>query len=330
MSRFDRHGLRRFRARDGVLAVALAAVLLVLFEGAAIRRAGEAMNPGVGRDAVLVIGRPAGWIADRLPLADAAHRATSWLSPDPELDAADGFAALRSLASQRMPPVTADAFDPVGLGAPAPPRRPLRTLLVTGDSMSTPLDADLGRRLASSPVRVIRDPHLGTGISKSFLVDWGQLSHSQVRRNHPDAVVVFIGANEGFPMEGVDGRRVRCCGPDWAAAYASRARAMTATYRQGGRARVYWITLPAPRSAARRAISRTVNAAIDVAVDPWVRQVRVIDTTGTFTPHGYRAAMPIAGRQTIVRAPDGIHLNQVGSRLLAGMVLNRLSQDFQY
>ncbi len=86
MNRFDRHGLRRFRARDGVLAVALAAVLLVLFEGAAIRRAGEAMNPGVGRDAVLVIGRPAGWIADRLPLADAAHRATSWLSPDPELD----------------------------------------------------------------------------------------------------------------------------------------------------------------------------------------------------------------------------------------------------
>ena len=40
--------------------------------------------------------------------------------------------------------------------------------------------------------------------------------------------------------------------------------------------------------------------------------------------------MPIAGSQTIVREPDGIHLNQVGSRLLAGMVLNRLSQDFQY
>jgi hypothetical protein len=189
--------------------------------------------------------------------------------------------------------------------------------------MSTPLDDHLARALVSSGARVIRDPHLGSGISKSFLVDWGELSASQVKRYHPSAVVVFIGANEGFPFA-----KVACCGPPWASAYANRARAMMNTYRQGGAARVYWITLPAPRSAARAAISRVVNAAIREAADPWKAQVRLVDTTPTFTPHGYRDAMPIHGTPTIVRQADGIHLNDAGSGLLATIVLARIGQDF--
>ena len=98
--------------------------------------------------------------------------------------------------------VTRDAFDSTMLGAPPPPRRALHTLLVTGDSLSTPLDLQMARGLAPAGVRVLREPHLGTGISKTDLVDWGRLSTSQVHADRPDAVVVFIGANEGFPMPG--------------------------------------------------------------------------------------------------------------------------------
>jgi hypothetical protein len=297
----------------------------VLFAGASVRRAGEEMNPGIGRDAVLAVGRPAGWVADRLPLEHWAHSTTAWLSPDQPLDRGAAFTAGPGTGARGgVPPVTADAF------AHPAPRRRLRTLLVTGDSMSTPLDADIARTLASTGVRVIRDPHLGSGISKSFLVDWGQLSTTQVRRYHPDAVVVFIGANEGFPLPVAGGRKVDCCGPGWAAAYAGRVRRMAYTYRQGGRARVYWITLPTPRDADRRVVERVVNQAIGVAVEPWRAQVRVIDTVPVFTPHGWRSAMPVNGAQTIVRAADGIHLNDAGSSLLAGIVLNRIRADFTY
>jgi hypothetical protein len=48
MERFDRAGLRRFRARDGVIAVAIAAVILILTAGPSIRKQGEAMNQGIG------------------------------------------------------------------------------------------------------------------------------------------------------------------------------------------------------------------------------------------------------------------------------------------
>ena len=110
-------------------------------------------------------------------------------------------------------------------------------------------------------VDVQRDPHVGTGISKSGLVDWGKLSTRQVAERKPDAVVVFIGANEGFPLPGPGGKNVDCCGPDWAAAYANRVRRMMDTYRQGGAARVYW--LHAADAARRRLaeVARAVNAA---------------------------------------------------------------------
>ena len=78
---------------------------------------------------------------------------------------------------------------------------------------------------------MIRDPHLGTGISNSAVVDWAQLSASQMARDDPDAVVVFIGANEGYGIPGPDGKDVECCGPDYAAAYANRVRQVMDTFR---------------------------------------------------------------------------------------------------
>jgi hypothetical protein len=332
MSRFDEHGLRRFRARDAVLAIALAALLLVLFEGPSMRNTAERMDPGIGRTLVLTVARPAGWIGDRLPFADLADKATAWLSPDAGLDDNAGFdnTARGRAAGAGVPPVSSAAFEPADIGAEPEPRRPLRTLLVTGDSMAMPLDALLARTLASTDVRVVRDPHLGTGISKSFVVDWGKLSTRQVAEHEPDAVVVFIGANEGFPMEGPGGAEVECCGADWAALYADRVRRMTDTFRQDGAARVYWITVPTPRDDDRARISRVVNAALDVAVQPWRAQVRIVDTVATFTPSGYRDAMPIDGRETIVREADGIHLNEAGAELLADDVLEALRRDFEY
>jgi hypothetical protein len=280
MSRFDREGLRRFRARDAVLAVLIMSVLLVLLEGGSVLKAGDEMKPGVGRTAVLAVGRPSSWIARALPLASVAHAATSWLNPEPNL-AGGGFKQLAS--GGQIPPVTPAAFAPEALGEAPASRHRLHTLLVTGDSMSMPLDADLAEALVEKHVHVVQDPHIGTGISTTFIVNWAKLAAAQVKTDHPDAVVVFIGANDGFPMLGPEGHEVPCCSASWAAIYAGRVRQVMNTYRASG-ARVYWMTLPAPREAARTRIARVVNAAIQVAAQPWAAQVQVVDTIGTFTP----------------------------------------------
>jgi lysophospholipase L1-like esterase len=330
MERFDRAGARRFRARDALAAVAIIAAILIVCSGASIRKAGEAMNPGIGRAAVLGVGRPAGWIADRLPLGSAAHTMTAWLSPDPNLSGLGGFSESVAVGTNAgIPPVTPDAFDPSQLGAAPAPRRPLHSLLVTGDSMSQPLDQDLAQALASNGVRVTRDPHIGTGISSTVLVDWAKLSAYQVDHYHPDAVVVFIGANDGYSMPGPNGQTINCCSAEWAALYAGRVRRMMNTYRQAGTARVYWLTLPTPRDSARAKIAQVVDAAIEVAAEPWRDQIRIIDTVPVFTPgNRYRDSMTVNGAPTIVRESDGIHLNSPGSALAAKLVLAAIDRDF--
>jgi hypothetical protein len=178
-------------------------------------------------------------------------------------------------------------------------------------------------------VKTVREVKLGTGISKSSLLDWGAQSTAQVKKESPDAVVFFLGANEGFPFAGAGGKSIDCCGPAWAAQYATRARTMMQTYRQDSAARVYWLLLPAQRGAARQKIARTVNAAIIAAAQPFRAQVRVLDMSALFTPGGkYRASMPVKGRGTIVREPDGIHLNEAGAGLAADVVIARLKADF--
>jgi hypothetical protein len=192
-----------------------------------------------------------------------------------------------------------------------------------------PLDVHVARKLTGDGVRVLRDPHIGTGVSKSGFVDWGKLSGQQVRKDRPDAIVVFIGANEGFPLKGAGGREVKCCGPEWAAIYAFRVRRMMNTYRQGGAARVYWLTLPLPRARDRQEIANSVNAAIDVASLPYRSSARVLDLEPVFTPgERYRDAMTVDGRRKIVREPDGIHLNDAGAELAAELVLDAVRRDF--
>jgi lysophospholipase L1-like esterase len=319
----------RRRARDALLVVFLSVVVLVLFEGSSVRRAGDELQPGVERDVVRVVGKPAGWVADRVPFDEWSDDALAFLE-DEGAGTAGGFGQARRADSAEVPPVSPDSFDPAELGAePRPPRR-LDKLLVTGDSMAMPLDVEVARRMAESDsgVEVERDPHVGTGISKTGLVDWGKLSTQHVAEREPDATVVFIGANEGFTMPGPNGKELECCGPGWAAEYAYRARRMMNTYRQGGDARVYWLTLPLPRDPDFQRVARSVNAAIRVAVEPYRAQVRVLDMTALFTPNGYRDAMEVDGRRQIVRDSDGIHLNSRGAEVAADEVLEAVRRDF--
>ena len=322
---YDRAGARRFSAREALLCVFAAAIILAILQGPSIRRAGERMDPGVQRSVVLAVGKPAGWLGDRLGLARITTDATAWLSPDKNLGDEAGFANTPTGAGQGLPVVTPDSFDPTALGGKPLAHRPLHTILVTGDSMATPLDTEVARLYANRGVKVIREPHLGTGISKSLIVDWGKLSVEQVQTEKPDAIVVFIGANEGFPMQGPGGKQVQCCGVDYATVYANRVRRMMSTYSQNRMARVYWLTLPWPRDKGHQDVARIVNAAIAVAAEPLRSTVRVFDTVPIFTPGDkYRDAI----NGTIVRQADGIHLNETGARMAAQDVAKLIDRDF--
>jgi hypothetical protein len=72
----------RRRSRDALVVVFLSVIVLTLFEGASVRTAGEEMQPGVERDVVVAVGKPAGWIADRTPLDEWGDDALAFLEDE--------------------------------------------------------------------------------------------------------------------------------------------------------------------------------------------------------------------------------------------------------
>ena len=155
-------------------------MLLLLFEGASIRRSGEEMDSGWERTLVLAAGRPAGALSD-------AHRARRRQGPPRRLGASrttgcrgpGGFeqAADTARRRNRVAPVTPDAFDPAAARSAAGAATRPADVLVTGDSLAQPLDAKVARAFAAAGggVKVVRDARIGTAISKPDIVDWGRL-----------------------------------------------------------------------------------------------------------------------------------------------------------
>ena len=197
------------------------------------------------------------------------------------------------------------------------------SVLATGDSMIQVLDGFLRQRLGTRGARVRSDARISTGISKPSTLDWQAHARRQAAGIRPDVTVMFLGANDGFPMAGAD-----CCGSAWVSEYARRARRMMVAYGRGGRGRVYWLLLPAARGGFFREIFPAVNAALRRAAAGARRNARLIHLDEVFTPGGrYRAVMHIGRRNVRVRQRDGVHLSVAGAALAARIVIRTLRTE---
>jgi hypothetical protein len=206
------------------------------------------------------------------------------------------------------------AVGDAGAATAAPP-----AVLATGDSMMQGIDSFLADQLGDTAT-VRSDVRPGTGISKPG-GPWGRLPATQVKRLHPAATVVAIGAVDGFPMPAADGTTQQCCGAGWIAEYTRRVRSIMLSYRRKGRGRVIWLTLPIPKGP--RDVADAVNRSVVDAAGGLPR-VTVLRLDQVFTPAGFREVMPYRGRSVRVREADGIHLNIAGTAIAAKLVAAEL------
>jgi hypothetical protein len=130
---------------------------------------------------------------------------------------------------QVVPPAGEQLLDTHAVSQPAftpEPPRPAFTrsgrlrLLATGDSMIQIVDGYLKSRLGRATT-VRSDARIGTGISKLAELDWSRTARGQASDFKPDVTVMFLGANDGFPMMTPAAASVVCCGSGWVAEYAA-------------------------------------------------------------------------------------------------------------
>lgn len=195
--------------------------------------------------------------------------------------------------------------------------------------MMLPLHEAMVQELAThSEVTVRDDIHPATGISKPRLINWPLLSLAQARRFQPRATVVFIGANDGFPLTTSSGRSAHCCGAVWRYEYSQRVARMMRAYARRGRGRVYWVQLPQTRSRGLRRIYAAVNSAVRLAGKRQPAGVRLVRLDRLLTPHGhYSDTIVFQGRRIRVRKHDRIHLTIEGASIGAAIIVQMMIRD---
>lgn len=203
------------------------------------------------------------------------------------------------------------------------------SVLVTGDSMSYPIDQEMGIEAPRGMV-VHADRHDGTGLTTTT-VNWPRLAARQVARFHPDATVISLGGRDGgIPLpDPANGGLTECCGRRWLRLYADLLRPLARSYIRGGKGHVYWLTLPAPEEALRAPLYEAVNQALALLASEFPGEMSLINVAGVVSPGGFQHEISYEGLQIRPRTPDGIHLNHGGACVERSLVVAAMLQDGQ-
>lgn len=300
----------------GIHAVASAAGLdrpaagLAAALGRAPRGAGTGVPPGPRG------GQAAGPTPARAGVLATATRARTATAPAPPSGSPTAGAAVAPTRATAEPPRRRVAAE-----------RPLR-VYVAGDSFAQPLGEEIAAMGArSAMVEVELDFRISTGLARPDYFDWpARLAEVAARPAAPEAVVVFMGANDDQNMITAEDALVEMTTREWRDEYRRRAAAAMDGFRAAGTP-VFWVGLPIMREPHESAVARDINAALaaEAAARPWVRFVDIwamfADASGRFAaflPDGH-------GQMQEVRQRDGVHLQRVATREVAVRVYAALA-----
>lgn len=202
-----------------------------------------------------------------------------------------------------------------------------RVVALAGDSMmAVGLSEVLLRETAADPnVRVIKAFRSGTGLARPDVFDWMEEYPAMIGKEHPDAVIVAIGANDGQGF--IEDGKVLAFGSEaWVQIYQNRVAAFLNLLTQDG-ATVVWVGLPPMKSSQYDEKAAFINrvAYTVVSRNPqatwWNPTPYIGDSSGR-----YREFQTTSnGQTTRLRSPDGIHLSDEGAMLLSSTLIKWLN-----
>ena len=303
----------------GVIMIALG--IAALFNSEAIVRAGESMQPGHTRDAVLSVGRPlddvAGAIGLHLPREglDLAFGQESKTAKGTELEQGS-TAILRANRRKRN-----------AQGFAQPTQQDEVNVLVTGDSQAQFVGELLTDLLPSDLFDVSVVARNATGLTNPEFFNWEINAQQEIAARDPDAVVMVMGGNDGFNMLH-EGTLYGPDDPNWQLEYARRAAVVMRELGSNGKRPVYWVPPPTARDPKFNEIYATQNKAVEQAAAA-VDGARYVDIYDTINHGRYSDELKIDGRRVLARQSDGVHFSREGAVVPARLILRAMAKDYR-
>ena len=205
-------------------------------------------------------------------------------------------------------------------------------LLVMGDSLPGYMGPQvLTLAHSEGPVTGTTESIDGTGLCRPDAYDWLYWGPKFVRENHAQAVVVFMGGNDSQNIVTSNGNFYQAGTKAWGIQYQGRAQLVMHALLKAGAKRVYWLSMPPVDSSlflphttwemdqALRRAAKNEPGVHYVNINPWV------------TVHGkYSAYINVDGVPTLIREPDGIHLDADGSQVVTDKLVPILKQEWKF
>ena len=243
-------------------------------------------------------------------------------SPAPLTGEIDG-----PLGRLRLPDAARDEVELPGLEGDAPSTQPSGptevTVLLVGDSMmQVGLAPGIAAAFAHDPhVRVLRETHVGTGLSRPDVYDWPGALAPTLHKQKPRFVVATFGGNDAQDIR-LEGRLIPFGTERWDATYVARVRDFLTELTRDG-AEVLWVGLPPMRAEDFNERVGKLNDLV-VQASKGMPRVEFLDATPLVTgdDRAFATYLPAPGGGLVqVRQEDGIHLSTAGgARVAAGAV----------
>lgn len=223
-----------------------------------------------------------------------------------------------------------------GAGALLAPRaaratEPRRVLIVGSSAMAGAFGGALQWGLEALGYEVHRRHRSSSSLTRPDFFDWFEEGQRLYDSFRPDATLVFFAANDAqalFTESEPKWIQFHDEAP-WTKAYRARVNRFADTVSPRGE-RVVWIGAPVMRSPKLNERMRRTNKIYEEEMQ-WRRSAMFVDTWAQLAdPHGnYADRVRVDGSMIKVRAPDGVHFNRAGAKILADLILPRADRFFK-
>jgi hypothetical protein len=296
-----------------------------------LKRSAEAGDVGTRRSVSLALLDPLVWLTDHTGLTVAANAAARAAGRDPNAEVGGVDVGVDPLPPEPSgsPKPHEHVVHDTPVRAPTPDNQ-LRVAVV-GDSLAQGVGFAADSVFKPFWAEVFKQGRISTGLARLDYFNWLGEMQTIVDRADPDLVMVMIGENDDQNLLNPDGSTEQDIGTfDWAAHYEDRVERFAKIATSAG-GHVVWIGMPNGRDQSRWPLIQRQNEIYESVADR-LPNVAYYDTWDAFAaPDGgytafYRESSSADIRE--IRAPDGVHFNSDGYRLVMLKAAQMATQAF--